>query len=86
MGLQLKLIYQRVCKLFIGKENKPDLDGKIQYFSVQRTGDQLVFKIAEKQSSTNQSKNHVGVKPIILLVFIIEIIIIQVYEKQCESN
>ena len=42
MGLRLKLIYQRVCKIFIGKENKPDLDGKIQYFSVQRTGDQLV--------------------------------------------
>ena len=30
--------------MFIGKENKPDLDGKIQYFSVQRTGDQLVLK------------------------------------------
>ena len=28
--------------IFVGKENKPDLEGKLHYFSVQRTGDQLV--------------------------------------------
>ena len=40
--LRLKFIYQRECKTFIGKEKKPDLDGKTHFFSVQRTGDQLV--------------------------------------------
>jgi len=57
MGLQLKLIYQRVCKIFIGKENKPDLDGKIQYFSVQRTVDQLVSNKIQINKD-NQKINH----------------------------
>ena len=47
VGLQLKLIYQRVCKIFIGKENKPVLDGKIKYFSVQRTDDHLLISLKE---------------------------------------
>ena len=58
MGLRLKLIYQRVCKIFIGKENKPDLDGKIHYFSVQRTGDQLVMKKKTLNEKCRRHRDH----------------------------
>ena len=43
-GSNLRKKYQRVYKIFIGKENKPDLDRKLHYFSVQRRGDQLVYR------------------------------------------